>query len=61
MGAQEATSNQSQVTGHVGAELRRFGVEGAGAPLEVVSTVEPAGVHPPAKAKQPNGIQDGVS
>lgn len=60
MGAQEATSNQSQVMGHVGAELRRFGVEGAGAPLEVVSPFEPAGDQPQAIAKLAKGIEDGL-
>ena len=60
MGAQEATSNQSQVTGHVDAELRRFGVEGAGAPLEVVSPFEPAGDQPQAIAKLAKGIEDGL-
>ena len=60
MGAREATSNQSQVTGHVGAELRRFGVEGAGTPLEVVSPFEPAGDQPQAIAKLAKGIEDGL-
>lgn len=60
MGAQEATSNKSQVTGHAGAELRRFGVEGAGAPLEVVSPFEPAGDQPQAIAKLAKGIEDGL-
>ena len=60
MGAQEATSNQPRVTGHVGAELRRFGVEGVGAPLEVVSPFEPAGDQPQAIAKLAKGIEDGL-
>ncbi len=51
---------ERQVVGHVGAELRRFGVEGTGTPLEVVSPFEPAGDQPAAISKLAQGVEDGL-
>ena len=55
-----ADGNASQVTGHVGAELRRFGVQGEGAPLKVVSRFEPAGDQPQAIEKLARGVREGL-
>ena len=52
--------NNAQVVGHVGAELRRFGVEGGGTPLKVVSPYEPAGDQPRAIQKLARGIREGL-
>ncbi|WP_293674305.1 DEAD/DEAH box helicase family protein, partial [uncultured Parolsenella sp.] len=49
-----------QLAGHVGAELRRFGVEGKGVPLKVVSPYEPAGDQPQAIQKLARGINEGL-
>lgn len=55
-----ADTNAPQVTGHVGAELRRFGVQGEGTPLKVVSRFEPAGDQPQAIEKLAQGIEEGM-
>ena len=55
-----ADGNAPQVTGHVGAELRRFGVQGEGAPLKVVSRFEPAGDQPQAIEKLARGVREGL-
>ena len=43
-----------------GGELRRFGREGAGEPLRVVSPFEPSGDQPQAIAKLAQGVEDGL-
>ncbi len=58
--ADAGTGAASRVSGHVGAELRRFGVEGAGTPLTVVSPFEPAGDQPAAIAKLAQGVEEGL-
>lgn len=65
--AQGAAPNLSTFTfdgtplqGHVGAELRRFGVEREGVPLKVVSPFEPAGDQPQAIAKLAQGVKEGL-
>ena len=61
--AQRKGSDQppaTQVAGHFGAELRRFGVESAGAPLKVVAPYEPSGDQPQAIAKLAKGVEDGL-
>ena len=55
-----ADGNEAQVTGHVGAELRRFGVQGEGAPLKVVSRFEPAGDQSQAIEKLARGVREGL-
>ena len=55
-----AAQPEVQLTGHVGAELRRFGVEGKGVPLKVVSPYEPAGDQPQAIQKLARGINEGL-
>ena len=57
---QQARQPQQQVVGHFGAELRRFGVETAGVPLEVVAPYEPSGDQPQAIAKLAQGVEDGL-
>ena len=59
-GAVSPDVNNAQVVGHVGAELRRFGVEGEGTPLKVVSPFEPAGDQPQAIEKLARGIREGL-
>ena len=49
-----------ELQGHVGAELVRFGVEGKGEPLHVVSPFEPAGDQPQAIEKLARGIEEGL-
>ncbi|WP_307739810.1 excinuclease ABC subunit UvrB [uncultured Parolsenella sp.] len=49
-----------ELQGHVGAELVRFGVEGKGEPLRVVSPFEPAGDQPQAIEKLARGIEEGL-
>ena len=44
-----------------GGELRRFGREGAGEPLRVVSPFEPSGDQPQAIAKLAQGVEDGLA
>ena len=56
----QSNVEQQQVTGHVGAELRRFGVETAGVPLKVVSPFEPAGDQPAAIKSLAEGIGEGL-
>ena len=51
---------QQELQGHYGAELMRFGVEGPGEPLKVVSPFKPAGDQPQAIAKLAKGIEDGL-
>ncbi len=58
--ADAGTGATPRVSGHVGAELRRFGVEGAGTPLTVVSPFEPAGDQPAAIAKLAQGVEEGL-
>ena len=55
-----AAQPEVQLAGHVGAELRRFGVEGKGVPLKVVSPYEPAGDQPQAIQKLARGINEGL-
>ena len=55
-----AAQSEVQLAGHVGAELRRFGVEGKGVPLKVVSPYEPAGDQPQAIQKLARGINEGL-
>ena len=43
-----------------GGELKRFGREGAGEPLRVVSAFEPAGDQPQAIQKLAQGVEDGL-
>ena len=43
-----------------GAELRRFGVTGEGAPLEVVSPYQPAGDQPQAIKALAEGVEQGL-
>ena len=43
----------------VGGELKRFGVEGAEVPFEVVSPYEPAGSQPKAIESLVRGVRDG--
>ena len=43
----------------VGGELKRFGVEGAEVPFEVVSPYEPAGSQPKAIESLVQGVRDG--
>ena len=43
----------------VGGELKRFGVEGAEVPFEVVSPYEPAGSQPKAIESLVKGVRDG--
>ena len=45
---------------HLGGKLRRFGREGEGERLEVVSPYEPAGDQPQAIAKLAKGVEDGL-
>ncbi|HIZ18932.1 MAG TPA: DEAD/DEAH box helicase family protein, partial [Candidatus Olsenella stercoravium] len=45
---------------HFGAELVRFGREGAGEPLTVVSPYEPAGDQPQAIDKLADGVERGL-
>ena len=45
--------------GRVGGELKRFGVEGAEVPFEVVSPYEPAGSQPKAIESLVQGVRDG--
>ena len=52
--------SRPELQGHYGAELTRFGVEGTGEPLKVVSRFEPAGDQPQAIAKLSQGIEDGL-
>ena len=49
-----------ELQGHVSAELVRFGVEGKGEPLHVVSPFEPAGDQPQAIEKLARGIEEGL-
>lgn len=53
-------AQELSVAGHVGAGLRRFGVEDAGVPLKVVSPYEPAGDQPQAIEKLTRGIEDNL-
>lgn len=53
-------AQELSVAGHVGAELRRFGVEDAGVPLKVVSPYEPAGDQPQTIEKLTRGIEDNL-
>ena len=46
-----------QVMGHFGAGLMRFGVEGEGVPLRVVSPYEPAGDQPQAIERLASGVR----
>ena len=55
-----AAQPEVQLAGHVGAELRRFGVEGKGVPLKVVSPYEPAGDQPQAIQRLARGINEGL-
>ena len=55
-----AAQPEVQLAGHVGAELRRFGVEGKGLPLKVVSPYEPAGDQPQAIQRLARGINEGL-
>ena len=55
-----AAQPEVQLAGPVGAELRRFGVEGKGVPLKVVSPYEPAGDQPQAIQKLARGINEGL-
>lgn len=47
-------------TEHFGGKLQRFGREGAGAPLRVVSPYEPAGDQPQAIERLARGVKEGL-
>ena len=49
-----------QVMGHFGAGLMRFGVEGEGVPLRVVSPYEPAGDQPQAIERLASGVRENL-
>ena len=50
----------AQAAERFGGELRRFGVEGAGTPLQVVSPFEPAGDQPQAIDRLARGVGEGL-
>ena len=60
MGDTAVGAPQQELQGHYGAELMRFGVEGPGEPLRVVSPFQPAGDQPQAISKLAKGIEDGL-